>query len=63
MAAIYSMDGNTITEGLQGCDICDEAIDMAMRMAKEFGEPVLLDDDDGEWIVPVEGPARRNKSQ
>ena len=60
MAAIYTMDGNTLTAGLQGCTVSDEAIDTARRMAAERGEDVLLSDDDGDWIVHPDGsPATR----
>lgn len=51
MASINTMDGNSLTQGLQGCDVCDEAIRMAQRMADERGDDVHLVDDDGEWIV------------
>ena len=56
MAAIYDYEtGNTITEGLQGCDTCDRAINMAIEMAAERGVPVVLDDDDGQWLVKPDG--------
>ena len=52
MAAIYEMDsGDLITDGLQGCVKCDEAIQAAERAADRRGTDVLLVDDDGEWIV------------
>ena len=52
MAAIYDMaSGWPITEGLQGCYVCDQAIDMAQEIADEREECVLLDDDDGQWVV------------
>lgn len=51
MANIYTMDGNTVTEGLQGCNVCDEAIQCAQRAADRLGTDVHLVDDDGEWIV------------
>lgn len=51
MAAIYTLAGDQITVGLQGCDICDEAIQAAARIADRRGEPVQLSDDDGEWLV------------
>lgn len=52
MAAIYDMTtGNTIVEGLQGCNACDEAIQAAAVIADDLGRDVLLADDDGEWIV------------
>lgn len=61
MAAIYNtLTGNTITEGLQGCTVCDEAFRMAKRMADERGEAVHLSDDDGEWIVhPADAAGER----
>lgn len=61
MAAIYTYEtGDAITEGLQGCEICDEAIQIAQRIAADRGEPVVLEDDDGEWLVPSDGsPATR----
>lgn len=58
MAAIYdAKNGDTITEGLQGCDTSDEALKAARRIAKERGVPVLLDDDDGRWNVHPDGHA------
>ena len=57
MASIYDQNGNTITEGLQGCKVCDEAIQAAYRLAAARNEPVILEDDDGTWLVPVIGPA------
>lgn len=58
MAAIYDLDGNTITEGLQGCDTCDEALQAARRLADDRGEAVELYDDDGRWLVH---PAHRGR--
>lgn len=58
MAAIYNMlDGTAITQGLQGCSVCDEAIQAARRIAADRGEDVHLVDDDGEWIVHPDGTA------
>lgn len=52
MAEIYDYEtGNEIAAGLQGCNVCDEAIQAAQRIADERGEDVHLVDDDGEWIV------------
>jgi len=51
MAGIYTMDGNELCVGLQGCRLCDEAIQQAEAWADLLGTDVLLDDDDGEWIV------------
>ena len=60
MAAIYSyMDDEPLAEGLQGSDVCDEALDMALDLAEEYSEPVLLVDDDGEWIVHPDGTVER----
>ena len=51
MATVYTVDGDVITEGLQGCTMCDEAILAAEAAADRHGEPVILADDDGEWRV------------
>lgn len=51
MAAIYTLDGNELTTGLQGCNVSDEAIQAAERFADHLGSDVHLVDDDGEWIV------------
>ena len=51
MAAIFDADGHTITEGLQGCSVCDEASNLAKEIAKERGTMIFLNDDDGEWSV------------
>lgn len=52
MAAIYDLDtGNAITEGLQGCNICNEAILAAEHIADSLDKDVELHDDDGRWIV------------
>lgn len=60
MASIYNWQtGDTITDGLQGSRRCDEAINLAREMAAEFGEPVVLSDDDGAWMVPPAGPCCR----
>ena len=55
MAAIYTLDSETIIEGLQGCNTCDEALVVARRVAAERGEGVLLADDDGLWRVHPDG--------
>jgi len=55
MASIYSKMGETITAGLQGCKVCDEARKMAKREAIEMGETVYLEDDDGNWAVEPDG--------
>jgi hypothetical protein len=51
MATIYSHDGYVAADGLQGCETCDEAIQLAHRIADEWGETVELEDDDGTWHV------------
>lgn len=51
MAGIYTMDGNELTVGLQGCNVCDEAIQHAQAFADQLSTDVHLVDDDGEWIV------------
>lgn len=57
MAAIYDIEtGNTLTEGLQGCKTCEEAIQHAKQFADESGRSVQLSDDDGDWEVFPAGP-------
>jgi hypothetical protein len=51
MARIYSHDGYIAADGLQGCETCDEALQLAQRLADEWGEWVELHDDDGTWRV------------
>jgi hypothetical protein len=52
MATIYDCEnGNEITAGLQGSNVCDEAILCAESLADDLGRPVMLHDDDGRWIV------------
>lgn len=52
MAAVYDRStGAELTAGLQGCRVCDEAIQCAERLADARGEVVRLVDDDGEWLV------------
>jgi len=52
MAELYDLQtGYTITEGLQGSSVCDEAIIIARSEARQRGRIVLLDDDDGQWLV------------
>jgi hypothetical protein len=51
MASIYTTDGNELTVGLQGCNLCDEAIQAAQRFADDLDTDVELHDDDGRWLV------------
>ena len=59
MASITDQDGYAITDGLQGCDVCDEAVIVARRIARDRGEPVMLHDDDGDWFVLPDGSIER----
>lgn len=60
MATIYDINtGATITAGLQGADVCDAALRAARRIAAENRETVILEDDDGEWLVGPRGGLRR----
>lgn len=55
MAAVYDIDtGNELTTGLQGCNVCDKAIQVAQGLADSMGRDVHLVDDDGEWAVHPE---------
>lgn len=47
--------GDSITQGLQGSSVCDEAINLAREIAAERGTTVHLIDDDGEWAVRANG--------
>lgn len=67
MATIYNSEAYPITDGLQGSDICDDAIRTALRIAADRDESVFLDDDDGLWLVEPDGtvgkvPARQARS-
>lgn len=56
MTNIYDREtGSEITVGLQGSEMCDEAIQAARRCTIDAGEAVLLADDDGDWIVHPDG--------
>jgi hypothetical protein len=60
MAAIYNYQtADTITSGLQGSKVCDEARQAARRMAAERGETVVLEDDDGNWAISPDGGAEK----
>ena len=61
MATIYDyVEGYTLADGLQGSDVCDEAILAAKRRADDRGSAVVLADDDGYWIVyPARGDGSR----
>lgn len=55
-AALYDYEtGDVISEGLQGVFTSDQAIQSAQRAVKQFGAPVLLVDDDGEYVVYPDG--------
>lgn len=59
MSTIYDWapgsDGMPLTDGIQGSSVCDAAIDTALRLAAARGTQVLLEDDDGWWIVHPKG--------
>lgn len=55
MADIYDQNGEELAVGLQGSSVCDEAILAAKEIAKERGEVVRLEDDDGNWDVHPDG--------
>jgi hypothetical protein len=61
MAAIYDYEtAYTLSDGLQGCNVCDEAIRAAQWTADDRGEDVVLEDDDGVWLVhPADGDGTR----
>ena len=56
MASIYNAEtGTALSEGLQGCDTCDEARQAAEQHLREqeYPEGVELVDDDGTWLVTL----------
>ena len=55
MAEIYTMNGETITQGLQGSEKCDDAIRAAKAISMDIGETVRLVDDGEEWDVYPDG--------
>jgi len=57
MAEIYSKNGEEITAGLQGSNVCNEAIRAAKNIARDRDEEVMLQDDDGRWTVYPDGTA------
>lgn len=64
MAAISTYTTSEhLSEGLQGCNTCDHALQTARRTAAQRNEPVVLDDDDGTWIVEPDGNCRRPTEQ
>ena len=56
MASLYdNSNGYLITDCLQGSDTCDEALDIAKQEAERRNEDILLDDDDGYWLIKPDG--------
>lgn len=55
MANIYNMDAEYLSEGLQGSAECDEAINAARDWSTSLDADVMLEDDDGNWIVHPDG--------
>lgn len=56
MSSIYTYEtGETLCEGLQGSNVCDQAIQTAKELAAEREEEVVLEDDDGNWLVDPDG--------
>lgn len=52
MAAVYDYyNGDVLTQGLQGCNTCDEALKAAKQIASTRKIKVVLEDDDGQWVV------------
>ncbi len=55
MAHILDRQGDFITEGLQSCTVCDDAINLALKLAAKRNESVFLVDEDGNWQVHPNG--------
>jgi hypothetical protein len=56
-ATIYDINGGTLTQGLQGSSVCNQAIIVARETAEQRNEDVILHDDDGFWLVSPDGTA------
>lgn len=64
MAEIYSYQtADTLAAGLQGCNTCDEALQMARELAAERHETVVLEDDDGNWAISPDGDRKKLKAE
>jgi hypothetical protein len=64
MAEIYTYkDEEVLAEGLQRSVACDQAIQTARRLAQELNEPVLLVDDDEEFVVHPDGRKESHEGQ
>ena len=57
-ASVYDENGNYITQGLQPSAVCDEAIITAKSIAADREKEVILEDDDGYWMVSPDGGVR-----
>lgn len=56
MAGIYNyLTTDTITDGLRGSTWSDDARQTAHSIAREKCQPVVLEDDDGIWLVYPDG--------
>lgn len=58
MATIYDVNGEYITQGLQGSATCDEAVIAARRIALDRDEDVILEDDGEFFVVSPDGDVR-----
>jgi len=55
MATIYTVNGDQLSSGLQGSDVCDEAKRIAKQTARERNEAVVLEDAGEQWTVHPTG--------
>jgi len=52
MATIYDAEtAYTLSDGLQGSDVCDEAVLMAKQIAREDNRDVILEDENKLWFI------------
>lgn len=58
-ATITDLNGDILSDGLQTCDVSDEALNIARRRAEESETAVILCDADGDWRVEPNGDATR----
>jgi len=60
MATIYDLNnGYVVADGLQGSDVCDEAARVAIDAARDLKRTVVLEDDDGDWLIGPRGSTKR----
>ncbi len=55
MATLININGDYITQGLQGRAVCDEAVKIAKSAAADRNEVVYIEDDGEYWAINPDG--------